>query len=221
MILYTVNDGNFYNLFDFKKDLSDLKENGFRNQIYINFTNRCTNRCTFCLRPTKKMDEHNSLWLSKEPESEEIIDLLKNFDIQNVKEIVCCGFGEPSLRIDTVLEVASYIKEIAPHIPVRINTNGQGELAYGKEFLPRFQGLINVVSISLNASTKEEYQRICLSKYGEAAFDELLRFAVEAKKYVDKVVLSVVDNISKEEIEACRKICEDRGLTYRIRPFEE
>ena len=220
MILYTVKNGAYYNLLDFKKDLSDLTTKGFDNQIYINFTNRCTNRCVFCLRPTKKMDEHNTLWLSKEPESDEIIELLQQFDIKNLNEIVCCGFGEPSLRIDTVLEVASYIKQVAPHVLVRINTNGQGELAYGKEFLPRFKGLINVVSISLNASTKEEYQRICLSQYGEDAYDELLRFAVEAKKYVDKVVLSVVDNIDKSEIEACRKICEDRGLTYRIRPFE-
>ena len=49
----------------------------------------------------------------------------------------------------------------------------------------------------------------------------MLQFAKKAKEYVPQVILSVVDTISKEDIEECRKIAEDIGVTYRVRVYSE
>ena len=46
-------------------------------------------------------------------------------------------------------------------------------------------------------------------------------FAVLAKKYVPKVVFTVVEKVmSDEKIKICQKICDDLGITLRVRPFE-
>ena len=110
MILYTVKNGVYYNLEDFKEDLSDLGENGFPNKIYINMTNRCSCSCTFCLRSLKEFNEHNSLWLKEEPSIELVKELFSKYDWSHVAEIIFCGFGEPTMRFDDVVEVARWLK---------------------------------------------------------------------------------------------------------------
>lgn len=220
MILYTVKNGKYYNIDNFNKDLSDLKEKGFSNKIYINITNQCPCACTFCLRSTKEMTEHNSLWLKKEPTAPEIIAELKKYQWNHLDEIIFCGFGEPTMRLDTVLEVAAYCKKEHPSIPIRMNTNGLGNLIHGKSISAMLEGVIETISISLNASNKEKYYALTRSKFGIASYDAMLEFAVECKEYVPNVVLSVVDCIGEEEIKACQKICDERDLTLRVRPFE-
>ena len=131
MILYTVKNGVYYNLEDFKEDLSDLGENGFPNKIYINMTNRCSCSCTFCLRSLKEFNEHNSLWLKEEPSVELVKELFSKYDWSKVAEIIFCGFGEPTMRFNDVVEVGQWLKSIHPDIPLRINTNGLSDLVFG------------------------------------------------------------------------------------------
>ena len=112
MILYTVKNGVYYNLEDFKEDLSDLGENGFPNKIYINMTNRCSCSCTFCLRSLKEFNEHNSLWLKEEPSIELVKELFSKYDWSHVMEIIFCGFGEPTMRFDDVVEVVRNVTRL-------------------------------------------------------------------------------------------------------------
>ena len=91
----------------------------------------------------------------------------------------------------------------------------------GRDITPEMKGLIDIVSISLNAKNAKEYNEICVSDYGEDGFFHMLDFAKKAKDYVPEVILSVVDTISKEDIEACRKIAEEIGVTYRVRIYSE
>ena len=67
MVLYTAKNGVYYNLSDFKKDLSDLGEQGFTNKIYINMTNRCSCSCTFCLRSLKEFGGPKGMWIRGGP----------------------------------------------------------------------------------------------------------------------------------------------------------
>ncbi len=220
MILYTAKKGVYYNLEDFKEDLSDLGENGFTNKIYINMTNRCSCSCTFCLRNFKEFDQHNTLWLEKEPEVEEVKALFSHYDWSHVAEIVFCGFGEPTMRLDDIIEVGSWLKSIHPEIPLRLNTNGLSDLVYGEPTAGRFAGIFDTVSISLNSSTAQKYLDITRNRFGLASYDAMLSFAKACQRYVSCVVMTVVDVIGEKEVEDCRKVCDDNGLSLRVRAYE-
>ena len=174
---------------------------------YVNTTNRCPCACTFCLRQTKEMMENNSLWLKEEPSKEMIIEEFKKYNLNDFKEIVFCGFG--------------YIRSVKKDMKIRINTNGLANDIYGRDVTPEYKGRFDTVSISLNAPTKEEFLELTRSKFGISSFDDMLDFAKKCKAYVPNVVLTVVDIIGEEKIEACQKITDEIGVTLRVRPFEE
>ena len=192
----------------------------YQDELYINPTNRCTNKCEFCIRFTPSGVDHIDLWLKHEPSADEIITELERQDYKSYKEIVFCGYGEPLMRFDTVMEVCRYIKKNS-NASIRINTNGHANHCAGRDVTPEMKGLVDTISISLNASTAAEYQKICKCDFGEDGFWEMLDFAKKAKEYVPHVVLSVVDVIGKDEIEACRKIAQDIGVEYRVREDSE
>lgn len=189
--------------------------------LYVNLTNKCPCACTFCLRKEKdKIGNSGSLWLDREPSVEEIKAEFDKYDLSKYSEIVFCGFGEPTERLFDILDICEYLKSICS-VPIRINTNGMSDLIHGKDTAPYFKGRIDVVSISLNTPNKERFYELTRNKFGIDAYDAVLKFAGEVKKYVEKVVLTTVETtITKEEEEECAKICEDLGVTYRIRPFE-
>ena len=192
------------------------------NNLYINLTNRCPYSCTFCLR--QKMDkvgESDTLWLLREPTAEEVIEEFKKWDVDSFDEIVFCGFGEPTEAFDVLKKVAGFIKS-KYNKPIRLNTNGVGNLINKRNIAPELKGLIDTVSISLNNPDPEEYAKLVRSKYGEKSFQEMINFAKECKKYVPNVVMSTVDTtISHEEEKKCKEICDEVGAVYRIRPWED
>lgn len=192
------------------------------NNLYVNLTNKCPCACTFCLRQTKDhMEDSGVLWLEKEPTVDEVIADFANFNMDDYDEVVFCGFGEPTERIDVLLEVAAYVKKTY-NKPTRINTNGLGNLVNGRDITPELKGLIDTVSISLNTPNKERYYELTRSKFGIGSFDAMIDFAKEAVKYVPHVVMTTVaTTITKEEEAECQRICDNIGVKYRIRPFED
>ena len=213
VILYTLHGNGYIDL----KDLDTYK--GIT--CYVNSTNRCSCACTFCLRNTKEMLESNSLWLKREPTVEMIIAEFEKYDLTAFKEVVFCGFGEPLTRHDDLMKVAKYIKEKRSDLSIRINTNGLSSITLGRDIAPDFKGVIDTVSISLNAPTKEEYYELTRSRFGIDSYQAMLDFAVRCKDYAPHVVLSVVDIIGEEKIKKCQNICDELGVTLRVRPFEE
>ena len=124
-------------------------------------------------------------------------------------------------RLDVLLKVAAYIKSRQP-VRIRINTNGLADLIYGERTAPKLNGLIDIVSISLNATNAEEYQKIVRPSFGVQSFDAMLAFAKDCVQYVPEVVMTVVDVVtSPEEQEKSRQICASIGATLRVRPYEE
>lgn len=190
--------------------------------IYVNMTNRCPCSCVFCLRQTKKMMEGNSLWLKgSEPSVEAIMKMFEPYDLSVINELIFCGFGEPLERLHDVCKLIDLLKAKYPNLKIRVNTNGLANLIYGRDITPKLEGRFDTVSISLNAPDAEEFLALTRSRFGIQSFDALKEFAALAKTHVPNVVLTVVEKIMPEEkIERCRKICEELGVTLRVRPFE-
>ena len=193
-----------------------------KNGVYVNMTNRCPCACTFCLRHNAPgVYGSDPLWLDREPTVEEVIESLKGWDLCSLEEIVFCGYGEPTERLYDILKVAEYIRSVSD-IKIRINTNGLSDLIHGRSTSPDLKGLIDTVSVSLNATNAEDYLKVCRPKFGIESYDAMLKFTKECTKYVPSVVMTVVDVVtSKEEQAKCKAICDSLGATLRIRPFEE
>ena len=200
-----------------KKDMTITYE--VDGALYINVTNRCTNNCEFCIR--KNGDGaygSDSLWLEREPTEEEILDSVFSRDLSIYREIVFCGYGEPSIRLDVIRSVAVKIKEKCS-LPVRINTNGHSSLYHGYDTAPEYKDAFDCVSISLNTPSPERYDEIC-HPVKAGSFEAMLDFAREVKKYVPSVLLSVVkDFLTADELSECHRIAKDLGVTLKVRDY--
>lgn len=192
------------------------------NNIYVNLTNKCPCACTFCLRQTRdRMEDSDPLWLEHEPAYDEVIAEFAKWNVEEYDEVVFCGFGEPTERLDVLLKVAEWVKDNY-NIKTRVNTNGLSDFIHGKDTAPLFEGKIDAVSISLNTPNPERYFELTRNKFGIESFDGMLKFAKNVKKYVPNVAMTTVSTtLTKEEEEECQRICDSIGVTYRIRPWED
>lgn len=189
-----------------------------RNGLYVNMTNRCQNCCDFCVRSYGN-ELYGDLWLEREPTVGEIIASIDSHDLSSFDELVFCGYGEPTIRLYDMLDVCRHVREKSD-IRIRLNTNGQSELSHGADSTPLFDGLFDIVSISLNTADAESYDAVCHSEYGTAAYPAILAFAEHVKPYVGSVVLSVVDTtIPPDDIQKCREIADAIGVEFRVRAF--
>lgn len=192
----------------------------FENNLYVNITNKCPNKCDFCLRSsTNAVGDADTLWLEREPTTEEILEDIFKYDLSKFNEIVFCGFGEPTCRLDDMLFVCSKIVKCF-NIKIRVNTNGLSDLINNRNTAKEFWRLVDTISISLNASSKEEYDKICHSRFGMKAFDSIINFAKEAKNYVPNIYMSIVDTgVNQAEIKKCQELCNKIGVKLRIREY--
>lgn len=187
------------------------------DNLYVNLTNRCTNRCTFCVREGKDSYEGYALWLKEgEPTAEQIKAQIG--DPKRFREIVFCGFGEPTCRLGTMLEVCDFVH--AGGGKTRLNTNGHGSAINKTDVAPLLKEHMDGVNISLNAPTEEEYNALCRPKIGNA-FSELLSFARACKREGVNCWFSVVDVIGAEKVALCKKIADEVGIPLRVREMIE
>ncbi|MBI4688291.1 MAG: YchF/TatD family DNA exonuclease [Nitrospirae bacterium] len=185
-----------------------------RDSLYLNITNRCTSRCGFCVRFHTQYVKGHYLHIEKEPTIEEIISAIG--DPKKYKEVVFCGLGEPLLRLDAVKEVSKWIKQNGGTI--RINTNGHGNLINGRDILPELQGLVDTISISLDAEDDIKYEQICKPVFKDA-FQAVLSFIKEAKEYIPKVRVTVV-RLPEVDIKKCENIADKLGVELKVRELD-
>ena len=194
-----------------------------KNSIYVNLTNRCPCACTFCLRNNGQgVYGSDSLWLEREPTVDETKKSLAEWDYSRFREVVFCGYGEPTERLADLLAVAEWLKEHDPSLRIRVNTNGLSDLVNGKPTAGMFKGKVDCLSISLNTDDPAEYLAVCRPKFGEAAYPALLKFAREAVEHVPEVVMTVVGEPVTDAAKQsrCRALAESLGARLRVRPFE-
>lgn len=188
-----------------------------RGNLYLNITNRCNNRCGFCPKHTTGMVKGHFLILEEEPDFDKIIEAIG--DPTNYKEVVFVGFGEPTLRLDMIKKVARWLKERGAR--TRLDTDGQANLVYGRNIAPELKGLIDSVSVSLNAPDAETYVKLCRPSADKRAYESVKDFIKEAKKAIGDVTATVV-GLPDLDIEKCRKIAEDElGVKFRVREYND
>ncbi len=185
-----------------------------RNSLYLNITNRCTSACTFCVRYHTDFVKGHNLRLGEEPAANEVIAQIG--DPRQYAEIVFCGYGEPLLRLDVVKAVAAEIKRRGGR--VRIDTNGHANLIHKRNVLPELAGLVDAVSVSLNAQNAELYDRISQPAFGVNTYEAVKDFIREAKKYIPDVTITVV-SLPEVDLDACRKTADELGVKFRIREY--
>lgn len=191
--------------------------------LYVNITNKCPCSCVFCIRDhSDVIKDSDPLWFeNSEPTIDEIKKDFERFNIDNYSEIVFCGYGEPTERMDILKMTAEFLREKTDK-KIRLNTNGLSDLICKRKHTAfELKGLVDTVSISLNAPNAKRFCEITNSCFGEKSFEALLDFAKEAKECIPNVVFTVVDVISKEEIEECKKLSDNLGIELRVREYIE
>jgi len=187
--------------------------------LYANLTNKCPCRCEFCIRDmVGALGDADSLWLRREPTLNEIKELLQEWDLSQFYELVFCGYGEPTERLSDLLETARLAKELCPSIRIRINTNGLSDLINKRDTTEDLRGIIDAISISLNAKGPEEYLALCHPRFGIQAFDAIIDYTRRVKEVVPDVTMSIVGGtIPRQDEGPCRNIAESLGVKFRIR----
>ena len=192
----------------------------YNNQVYMNITNKCDCNCQFCIRSHKdQVGEAEYLWFKQEPSIEEIKAAIDAFDFSKYDEVVYCGYGEPTCALEKLIASAEYIKEHYD-IKIRLNTNGLANMYHKRNIVPELAKVVDRVSISLNAPTAEKYQEVTRPQF-ENAFEGLLAFAELAKDAFEHTQFSVVDVLSKEDIEESQRLADERDIYLRIRRWPD
>ncbi len=190
-----------------------------RDAVYVNVTNACDARCDFCPRTYDDfVVKGYDLRRPKDPRAGEILEALG--DPSRASEVVFCGFGEPTLRLDVVKEVARRVKEAGGR--TRLNTNGHGDLLNKRPIAAELVGLIDVVSVSLNAHDRETFERHCPSAFSPDGFTPMLAFIRSAKAEGLRVVTTALEGLEGVDLEACRRLAEEGlGVEWRGRVLDE
>ena len=193
----------------------------YKNQLYANITNKCDCRCTFCIRFQKDgIGDADTLWHKIDPTQQEILDAIDQYDdgkLKSYEEFVFCGYGEPTCSLDILLTTAKYVKE-KYGLKIRVNTNGLGNLFNQRDIIPELKEVIDSVSISLNAPNEAEYNEVTRPQFSNA-FQAMQDFAKECKEAGIQTQLSVVDVLSKEDIEKSQAIADQAGVYLKVRHF--
>lgn len=191
-------------------------------KTYINLTNKCTNACIFCIRSIKDDVCGKNLWLENENiSSKDVIDQLKLF-IQNDSEVIFCGYGEPTLKLDILKEVAKFAKDNYKNVKIRLNTNGHANFVHKRDITPELKGLIDEISVSLNACSEELYKELAQPNITtEKPLEEVKDFIKKSVESGIKTVASVVDGYKdyKINLKKCEKITHDLGADFRVREW--
>lgn len=186
------------------------------DNLYVNLTDRCTLACQFCPKHNGCTEVKGyELELGQRPDAEKIITLIG--DPAAYSAIVFCGYGEPTLRLKVLLEIAHWVKANGGN--TRINTDGLGNLVNKRNILPELSECIDALSISLNAQNEEVYNRHCVPAL-TGAYDAMLDFVEQAPRYISDVSASAINGLEGVDIDACRQLTEQRGVKFRQRELD-
>lgn len=186
-------------------------------KAYINLTNKCRNACEFCIRNSGDGVAGTPLWLDGEPTADDVMACFDKVAKNVGNEVVFCGYGEPTENLDALKETAKRLK--ARGYRTRLNTNGLGSIAHGRDIAKELVGIIDVASVSLNAPTKERYAEVTRSEFGLNALPAVIDFALSCKNCGITTVFTVVDTIGADDIQKSKELCASLGIPLRVREY--
>jgi GTP 3',8-cyclase len=189
---------------------------GGGDAIYLNITNRCSSDCVFCLRTWTDGVYGEVLTLAHEPEPDAVAQAVELEFLEGpAREVVFCGFGEPTMRLDVVLHVAEWLR--LRRIPARLDTNGHGQLLNPEVDVPAAlaRAGLGAVTVSLNAADPESYDRICRPLFGKA-HRAVIQFAEQCVQHDIHTTLTAVD-YPGADLAGCEAIATALGAAFRAR----
>lgn len=189
---------------------------------YMNITNKCPCRCTFCIRSLgDAVGDAENLWFyGNEPSLDEIKKAIDEYDFSDVSDVVFCGYGEPTERLDVLIETTSYLRKVKPDLKIRLNTNGLSDLINERSTAKEIAEAFDCVSVSLNEPDSDKYDEITRNIYPKKAFPAMLEFTKECAKYCSNVRMSVVDVIGEENIKKSEEIAKSLGASFVCRSYD-
>lgn len=195
------------------------------NTMYINVTNLCTSECVFCIRNSEEGLGDFNPWLDTEiVKAECVIDEVRTGNPCVRDEVVFCGYGEPFIKLDLVKEVAAFIKNLCPEVPIRVNTNGHASLIHKKDVVPELKGLIDRVSVSLNAENAELYKELTQTKFdAQESYEAMKIFMKDCQLAGIDTTASIVVGYKNYsvDVEKCKNIADSLGVNFKIREWLE
>ncbi len=185
-----------------------------RDSLYLNITNECTNNCYFCVRAQTSFVKGHNLRLDKEPTVAEI--LMAVGDVKRYREIVFCGYGEPTMRLDTLKEVCRELKKKGAS--VRLVTNGHGDLINKRQIVKELVGLVDNVSVSLNTDKEDLYDKVCSPVFGNGTYKAVMKFIMDCVESGIKSEVTCLD-LPGVDLEECAAIAKSLGASFRARKY--
>ncbi len=189
-----------------------------RRSLYVNVTNECSNRCRFCPRSEGVLVvKGHDLHLAREPSAGDMLKALREAGVERYEEVVFCGFGEPTLRLEEIRKVGKEVRARWKK-KVRLDTNGQGSVLTGRDIVPDLAEFVDAVSVSLNAADAATYERLCRPTVPNA-FEAVCAFIRRAKERIPEVRATAVA-VPGVDLEAVRRLAEqDLGVAFHVRAY--
>jgi TatD family-associated radical SAM protein len=187
------------------------------DRLYLSITDHCTLDCTFC--PKTRGDFRvggYDLRMDHRPSAEELIAAIG--DPRRYAEVVFCGYGEPTLRLNLLLEVAAAVKRAG--VRVRVDTDGLSNLVHKDDTLPELGRVVDALSVSLNAQDEATYERHCQPNL-PGSYPAMLAFLRRAPEYVPEVTATAIEGLEGVDIDACRRLAEGLGVRFRKRTLDQ
>ncbi len=187
------------------------------DKLYLSITDRCTLECIFCPRNRGgcRISGHD-LTIRQRPTATQVIEAVGNPG--NYREVVFCGFGEPTMRLNLMLEVAAELKKRGARHQ-RLVTDGLANLVHKDNVLPALAESIDSISVSLNAQDPETYEYYCQPAL-PGSYEAMLQFLADAPQYFSRVEATAIDSLDGVDLDACARLAEERGAGFRVRPLD-
>lgn len=150
------------------------------------------------------------------PTAEEIIDSID--DPAHYDEVVFCGYGEPTLRLNVLLQVARHIKQQGGR--VRVNTDGLCNLVHKHDTLPELGACVDALSVSLNAQNREIYDLHCRPNL-PGSYEAMLEFLRQAPDHIAEVTATAIEGLEGVDMAACEALAISMNVKFRRRTLNE
>jgi len=161
----------------------------YGDSLYVNVTSKCQNSCIFCVRNAADGLSGYNLRHKEDPSDELVLSTIREFPVEKFRELVFCGFGEPTLRSRLIMKASAAAGSRG--VRTRLNTNGLCTSFMSEDKVLELLSCFDSVSISLNASGAKEYNRICPSQI-ENSWEHLMKFVKLAGRAHIETQLSAV-----------------------------
>lgn len=187
------------------------------DRLYLNITDRCTLECRFCPKTQNRPKVRGyDLTLSQRPTAEQLIASVG--DPARYAEVVFCGFGEPTLRLRVLLEVARWIKDHGGR--VRVNTDGLANLVHKDDTLPLLGECVDAISVSMNAQNAAVYEEHCQPAL-PGSYEKMLDFLRAAPRHIPEVTATAIRGLPGVDIAACERLAKRLGVAFRARELDK